>query len=261
MAEPVPRVLIYLPRRDLRVSDNPVFKQIAALSASPKKAAFTHLLPIYVFAAKQIEISGFIKTGDSGKPPKSPYPEARSSVAGFWRCGPHRAKFLAESVWDLKKSLECAGSGLTIRVGPLEDVIKGIFAYFEGKRTVDIYGVWMTGEVAFEELQEERKVRRIVEEHGKEFRLFPDEKFFVDEYDNIPLLLCSGLHSLVETSLSKISKSSLTYLQHSANRSNHYARALANHSRNHKSYHHCLMASSFLRSPILLLFLPASRSW
>jgi len=152
---------------------------------------FTHLLPIYVFPAQQVEVSGFLKASDSAKYPKSPYPEARSQVAGFWRCGPHRAKFLAESVWDLKDSLERAGSGLEIRVGLLADVVKDAFDFFEagGRRLAEVYGVWMTGEVAVEELQEECDVQRIVEEHGKEFRLFADEKFFVDEYDD---LLCDS---------------------------------------------------------------------
>jgi len=196
-AAPVPRILIYLLRRDLRLSDNPVLDEVARRFAGPSdgsshhQPAFTHLLPVYVFQAQQVEVSGFLKASDSAKYPKSPYPEARSQVAGFWRCGPHRAKFLAESVWDLKDSLERIGSGLEIRAGLLEDVVKDAFAFFEAedRRFAEVYGVWMTGEVAFEELQEERNVQRLVEEHGKEFRLFTDEKFFVDEYDD---LFCGG---------------------------------------------------------------------
>jgi len=196
-AVPVPRILIYLLRRDLRISDNPVLHEVTqrfggAGDGAHHAPAFTHLLPVYVFQAQQVEVSGFLKASDSAKYPKSPYPEARSQVAGFWRCGPHRAKFLAESVWDLKDSLERVGSGLEIRAGLLEDVVRDAFAFFEAEdkcRFAEVYGVWMTGEVAFEELQEERNVQRLVEEHGKEFRLFTDEKFFVDEYDD---LFCGG---------------------------------------------------------------------
>src|SRR4051812_20077249 len=75
------KLLIYLMRRDLRVSDNPILHSLA----TEKDHGFTHLLPLYVFPAQQVEVSGFIHA--EGK--KSPYPEARSQVGGFWRCGPH----------------------------------------------------------------------------------------------------------------------------------------------------------------------------
>lgn len=184
MATP-PRILIYLLRRDLRLSDNPVFYELANEHSSRSK--FTHFLPIYVFSAQQIEVSGFLKTPDPSIQHRSPYPEARSQVGRYWRCGPHRAKFVAESVWDLKESLERAGSGLVIRAGVIADVIQHVFDYLEKPEAgrAEIVEVWMTGDVTAEERQEEREVRRIVEEHGKEFRLFTDEKFFVDEYDHL----------------------------------------------------------------------------
>lgn len=189
---PVPRILIYLLRRDLRCSDNPVFFEAAKEYSAGSN--FTHFLPIYVFSAQQIEVSGFLKSPELN----SPYPEARSRVAEYWRCGPHRAKFLAESVWDLKESLETAESGLLIRAGLIADVIRHAFDYYCSEKPKDearstaspqaaeraeIVGVWMTGDVTAEERQEELEVQQIVEGHGKEFRLFTDEKFFVDEYD------------------------------------------------------------------------------
>ena len=181
------RILVYLLRRDLRHSDNPVLFEAAKEYSCESK--FTHFLPIYTFPAQQIEVSGFLK----GSEPSSPYPEARSQVAGNWRCGPHRAKFLAESVWDLKESLELAESGLVIRAGLIADVIRHTFDYLEKShstsspqtRRAEIVGVWMTGDVTAEERQEELEVQQIVEGHGKEFRLFTDEKFFVDEYDHL----------------------------------------------------------------------------
>jgi deoxyribodipyrimidine photo-lyase len=173
-----PRVLVYLLRRDLRLSDNPVLHEAANTFAEHHE--FTHLLPIYVFAAQQVEVSGFLRASDSEKQLKSPYPEARSRVAGFWRCGPHRAKFLAESVWDVKESLEGAGSGLVIRAGLLADVVADLFTFY-ASRDAEVHGVWMTAEVADEEVKEERQVRDVVEQHGKEFRLFADEKYYIDE--------------------------------------------------------------------------------
>jgi deoxyribodipyrimidine photo-lyase len=192
-ASTAPKVLIYLLRRDLRLSDNPIFHELCRLYRS-QSPAFNLVLPIYVFPAYQTEISGFIPDAeDPDATPKSPYPEARSQVAGFWRCGPHRARFLAESVWDVKEKLGQAGSDLLVRVGRPADIVRDALDHFEaapesnpgkspaGEDHGEVVGVWMTGEEAFEEKQEEMEIQSLVEERGKEFRIFQDEKYFVDE--------------------------------------------------------------------------------
>lgn len=171
------RVLIYLLRRDLRLVDNPIFHDIGTIF-SQSQHPFTHLLPLYVFPAHQIEISGFLRSPDD----KSPYPEARSQVGNFWRCGPHRARFLAESVWDLKTALEGVGSGLCIRVGMAGQVIRDLLEDFREDPQTEACGVWMTSEEGSEEKQEERDVKNAVEEEGTPFKLWPDEKYYVDEY-------------------------------------------------------------------------------
>ena len=104
---PDSNVLIYLLRRDLRVSDNPILHSLA----TSKNHGFTHVLPLYVFSAQQLEVKGFIPDSNT----MSPYREARSKVGGFWRTGPHRVSFLAECIWDLKEGLEKVGSGLESR--------------------------------------------------------------------------------------------------------------------------------------------------
>jgi deoxyribodipyrimidine photo-lyase len=178
-------VLIYVLRRDLRLDDNPVFQEIARLYKSGE-ARFTHVLPLYIFCARQVEVSGFFPASDPESPVglNSPYPQAKSLVGKFWRCGPHRARFLAESVWDLKQTLKTSGSGLCVRAGYLVDVVKDALEYFEasGNRLeAEIVGVWMTGEETTEEVEDERNIRTLVEANGKEFRLFKDEKYFIDE--------------------------------------------------------------------------------
>lgn len=178
---PSARVLIYLLRRDLRLADNPIFHEISRLSQQPR-LPYTHLLPLYVFSAQQIEVSGFLSSTSS----RSPYPEARSQHGGFWRCGPRRATFLAESVWDLKTALEGIGSGLTIRVGMVGDVIKDLLEAFKKAGSTEVYGVWMTSEEGVEEKREEQDVRRVVEADGKVFQLWIDEKYFIDEYVLVP---------------------------------------------------------------------------
>lgn len=171
-----PRVLIYLLRRDLRVADNPILNEIGKISQQSQHA-FTHLLPVYVFAAQQIEVSGF-QLSDSER---SPFPQARSQAGGFWRCGPHRAKFLAESVWDAKRRLSNLGSGLELRVGMAGQVIGEMLDAFKQANT-EVAGVWMTEDVGIEEKQEERDVRRAAERAETEFRLWVDEKYYVDEW-------------------------------------------------------------------------------
>ncbi|SMR51487.1 unnamed protein product [Zymoseptoria tritici ST99CH_3D1] len=172
------RVLIYLLRRDLRLADNPIFTELAHLNSQSQKP-FTHLLPLYVFPANQLEISGFLSSDSE----KSPYPEARSAVGGFWRCGKLRAKFMAESVWDLKQDLQKDQSDLILRVGTVKDAVQAVLDGYRGRDDAEVHGVWMTGEKSWEEQVEEQDVKKMVEKDGKEFQLWNDEKYFVDDRD------------------------------------------------------------------------------
>ena len=89
---------------------------------------------------------------------------------------------MAESVWDLKKSLEGIGSGLEIRVGMLGQVVKDILdAFRQDEQRAEVIGVWMTSEEGVEEQREERDVKNVVEGDGKEFKLWTDEKYYIDE--------------------------------------------------------------------------------
>jgi deoxyribodipyrimidine photo-lyase len=164
-------ILVYLVRRDMRIADNPILHHLAS---SPDHG-FTHLLPVYVFPAHQIEVSGFIQDGG-----KSPYPEARSDVGKIWRCGPHRARFLASSVWDFKKSLEGLGSGLTIRVGHHDDVLKSILEGLKDKNH-NVGAVWMTSDEGVEEKRDEKAASSVCSDAGVAFRCWMDEKYFIDE--------------------------------------------------------------------------------
>lgn len=168
-------VLIYILRRDLRLEDNPVFH---ALSQAATAQDHTHLLPVYVFAAQQVEVSGFIPPTSSEK---SPYPQARSPVGNFWRCGPHRGKFLGESVWDLKESLQKVGSNLDIKVGMVGQVVANLIRGISDGQDTRVSGVWMTCEEGVEEKREEKEVKRFCDQHDVDFKLFTDEKYFVDE--------------------------------------------------------------------------------
>src|SRR5688572_13722717 len=165
------KVLIYLIRRDLRVADNPILHHLTTNSDH----GYTHLLPIYVFDPVQIEISGFLKHGET-----SPYPEARSAVGGYWRTGPHRAKFIAQSVWDLKRSFEQLNSGLVLRFGSPMEVVKEVIEALND-RTQSVRGVYMTEEKSSEEVDVQMSIKRVCEQQAVDFELWQDEKYFVDE--------------------------------------------------------------------------------
>lgn len=168
----VGKLLVYVLRRDLRVSDNPILHHLAASSDH----GFTHFLPIYVFPSRQIEVSGFLKKGQ-----QSPYPQARSRVGGYWRCGPHRARFIAQSVWDLKESLQALGSGLVVRVGEVQDVISHLMQELRAK-SPELAAVWMTEEIPWEEKEEQKAVASLCSENDVDFKLWPDEKYYIDEW-------------------------------------------------------------------------------
>jgi deoxyribodipyrimidine photo-lyase len=199
-----PRVLIYLIRHDVRLSDNPIF-HAASLCVEQERGgsessqdtrsredslishedvpAFTHLLPVYIFPAHQVEVSGFVPAGSE----RCPYPEARSQVAGVWRTGPHRAKFMAQGVWDLKERLENLGcdSGVQVRVGMVGDVVEHMLDWYDGDdgdgKRAEVAGIWMAGEEGTEEKIDEAEVKRLADERGVELKVWGDEKYYIDE--------------------------------------------------------------------------------
>ncbi|KAH9864828.1 hypothetical protein IAQ61_008773 [Plenodomus lingam] len=208
MAVEKPRILLYILRRDVRLSDNPVFhaasQQTRLNTAAAAKAAnpspqsdrrgrddsltsehastdFTHLLPVYVFPANQVEISGFLSSPSD----KNPYPEARSQVAKIWRTGPHRIRFMAEGAWDLKRKLESlkCGSGLEMRVGAIPDVVSNILEWYSKQEDSKgkVTGVWMTDDDGTEEKSDEKTLKSLTEKHRVDFKVYRDEKYYVDE--------------------------------------------------------------------------------
>lgn len=110
-------------------------------------------------------------------------------VANVWRCGPHRAKFMAEGAWDLKESLENlnSGSGLVVRVGMIREVVDHILKWYTepaetgGQQRGDVAAVWMTDEEGTEEKDDEDAVRRVADKYGVDFKLWLNEKYYIDE--------------------------------------------------------------------------------
>ncbi|KAJ6786299.1 hypothetical protein PWT90_10780 [Aphanocladium album] len=171
---PASKVLVYLLRRDLRISDNPVFHRLVSSSDH----GFTHLLPVVILPPDQIETSGFLKPGES-----SPFPPAKSKVGKFWRCGPHRTKFLAEAVWDLKDNLTSRQSNLIVRVGHPADIVRSIIQRVKSSGQAVVSAVWLTDDVPFEERKHQDDISAACQSAGVEFMLIPDEKYYIDDRD------------------------------------------------------------------------------
>jgi deoxyribodipyrimidine photo-lyase len=67
-----------------------------------------------------------------------------------------------------------------MRVGNTADVVKGLIGHFDEK-DVKVGAVWMTEEKSTEEIQEQDAVAAICGQHEVDFKLWTDEKYFVDE--------------------------------------------------------------------------------
>ncbi|RYP26814.1 hypothetical protein DL768_011532 [Monosporascus sp. mg162] len=157
----------------MRVSDNPILHKLSTSSDH----GFTHLLPLFVFLPQQVEISGLLRDGH-----ESPYPEAKSALGRFWRCGPHRTKFIAKTVWNLKENLEKLGNDLTIRAGALETVLRSVIGKLREKQ-FNVGAVWMVEEEGDEEKKNEAALADICSKTGIDLRVWPDEKYFIDDRD------------------------------------------------------------------------------
>ncbi|KAI0118416.1 cryptochrome [Nemania sp. FL0031] len=166
-------VLIYIVRHDLRVADNPILDRLA----SSNDHKFTHLLPVYIISPSQIEVSGFLQDGE-----KSPFPEARSQIARFWRCGPHRARFIAQSLWNLKENLVILGNDLTLRIGRPGEVLKDLVEGLK-EHQKNVSAVWMIGEEGTEERQDESDMAKACSTLHIDLKVWADEKYFIDDQD------------------------------------------------------------------------------
>jgi deoxyribodipyrimidine photo-lyase len=94
-------IVIAVLRNDLRIHDNAVLSHALKSDAS-------HVLPVFCFDERQVDLSGL---------PGYPSTTARTRLCGFWRTGPHRLRFLTETVLELRQSLRDRGSDLLIRFG------------------------------------------------------------------------------------------------------------------------------------------------
>jgi deoxyribodipyrimidine photo-lyase len=107
---------------------------------------------------------------------------------------------------------------LIIRAGRPIDVVRDVIQQLQnGARSgedpteppleIEIVGVWMTADEGFEEKIEQKELQILLESQGKQFRLFADEKYLVDEY--VPK---SRTHSSNFDSIRNLTLIVMTYL-------------------------------------------------
>ncbi|GAA5832545.1 hypothetical protein JCM3766R1_003118 [Sporobolomyces carnicolor] len=151
------KITLTLHRGDLRIHDN-------ALVTTAHDDSSTHVLPVYVFDERFLELSGFPGYKREGPP-------AKTRVCGFWRTSSFRAKFIAEGVYDLKKNLREKGSDLLVRWGKLETVVDDVVKQLK-ENGDEVDHVYLQKEFYSEELAIERKLRKILDAENVHFKLF-----------------------------------------------------------------------------------------
>jgi Deoxyribodipyrimidine photolyase len=102
-------------RQDLRLLDNPALnKTIKNSMFSPENDISKGIIPIYCFDPRFV-----------GGNTMTPF--------GSQKCGVIRAKFLLDSVIDLRKNLEKKGSGLVVAYGKPEEVLSKLCKALQGE--------------------------------------------------------------------------------------------------------------------------------
>ncbi|KAE9618790.1 putative (6-4)DNA photolyase [Lupinus albus] len=138
-------------RNDLRVRDN------ESLSAANNDSV--SVLPVYCF-----------DPSDYGK-----------SSSGFDKTGPYRAKFLIQSVTDLRKNLQSRGSDLVVRVGKPETVL------VELAKAIGADAIYAHREVSHDEVKMEEKIEGVMKEENVEVKYFWGSTLY--HVDDLPFKL------------------------------------------------------------------------
>lgn len=125
---------IVLFRSDLRIDDHPALVQAAEEAAT--------VVPVFCFDPRHF---------------------GRTSH-GFDKTGKYRARFLIESVTNLRKSFKKLGSDLVVRFGKPEDVVPDLAAQVGANR------VFLHREVTFEEQQVEDQLNKALKGRGVEMK-------------------------------------------------------------------------------------------
>ncbi|MDG5766032.1 DASH family cryptochrome [Balneolales bacterium ANBcel1] len=142
-------VSLHFFRNDLRLNDNP------ALSHAARGGS--RLIPLFVFDDRATAKSSF----------------------GFSRTGPHRQRFILESVTRLHNNLKARGSGLITASGRPHEIIASLCD------AMDITLVAFQEEIAPEEKETEQAIREVLSTRGIPLRTF--RSFTLIHPDDLPM--------------------------------------------------------------------------
>lgn len=185
-------------RQDLRLHDNPALnKAIQNSNKSPKDDVSKGIVPIYCFDPRFVG-------GDTMTP------------FGSQKCGVRRAKFLLESVEDLRQNLEKNGSGLVVAYGKTEDVMAKICKVIDTEVEGIEPNVVVQEEPASEEYAVDKAVKRAVKTFKKDASGNLDTVWAATLYDIDDLPFNDGVHGIPDTFTpfrNKVEKVSLAFSQ------------------------------------------------
>ncbi|SPO25182.1 related to Deoxyribodipyrimidine photolyase [Ustilago trichophora] len=168
-------ILIAVLRNDLRLHDHPIFHLCS--EPSPSNAAFkqpvTHVLPVYVWDQRHIEVSGFpnLQKAQKAGGGKGQSQMAKTRQLGIWRSGLHRTKFINESVFDLRDRLRSVGSDLAMFAGTPESVIPSLVKSIRDKGDT-VEAVYLGREINTEEVNVQKRLDSILSDLQCPFKMF-----------------------------------------------------------------------------------------
>ncbi|KAI5475064.1 Cryptochrome DASH [Pseudohyphozyma bogoriensis] len=153
-----PSTIVTLLTKDLRVHDN------ALLRTAHFDKEVDHVLPLYVFDERSIELSGL---PDYSKDT----PPAKTRLCKFWRTGVFRARFLSEAVYDLRDRLRSKKSDLLIRFGKPEVVAANVVKALQ-ENGHNVKAVFMQKDFYSEEIAVERRLEKALKKLGVPLTFF-----------------------------------------------------------------------------------------
>ncbi|EST05766.1 DNA photolyase, N-terminal [Kalmanozyma brasiliensis GHG001] len=167
-------ILIAVLRNDLRLHDHPIFHLCSepTPSSAQFKKPITHVLPVYVWDQRHVEVSGFpslVKAGKEGGG-KGSSQFAKTRELGIWRTGVHRTKFINESVFDLRERLRSVGSDLAIFAGTPESVVPSLIKSIRDKGDT-VEAVYLGREINTEEVNVQKRLDGILGDLQCPFKL------------------------------------------------------------------------------------------
>lgn len=173
-------------RQDLRLHDNPALnKAIQNSNKSPNDDVSKGIVPIFCFDPRFVG-------GDTMTP------------FGSQKCGAKRAKFLLDSVENLRENLEKKGSGLIVACGKTEDVMerlcKAIDAELASEQGTGIEpNVVVQEEPADEEYAVDKAVKRAIKTFKSGAVGNLDTVWAASLYDIDDLPFNDGVHGIPDT--------------------------------------------------------------